>query len=72
MIDCGCDDCYSCKRPYCLNSCYDFECSSRRDISMVSGNGCEKAYNCINFISREMYIEKLLTDATCTNPLLVD
>jgi hypothetical protein len=24
---------------------------------MVSGNGCEKAYNCLNFMTREMYIE---------------
>ena len=57
MIDCGCNDCYSCDTPDCLNSCYYFDCSSRIDISMVSGNGCEKAHNCINFISREMYLE---------------
>lgn len=56
MKDCGCEDCYSCKRTYCINSCYNYDCSSREDISSVSGNGCIRAYGCIGFISRRTYL----------------
>lgn len=57
MKDCGCEDCYSCKRDYCINGCYNYDCSSRENISSVSGNGCMRAYGCMGFISRKTYLE---------------
>ena len=57
MKDCGCEDCYSCKRTCCINSCYNYNCSSRESISMVSGDGCMRAYECRGFISRETYLK---------------
>ena len=58
MKDCGSKDCYSCRKQYCVNSCYNFNCSSRIEISDVSGNGCTEAFRCIGFISRKTYLER--------------
>ena len=58
MKDCGQEDCYSCRKTYCVNGCYNESCSKREDISAVSGNGCVHAHNCIGFVSRQTHIKR--------------
>ena len=61
MKDCGRDDyltCWECRKRYCINSCYNFSCTHRQDISEVSGLGCADAYECFSFISRKTYLER--------------